>query len=102
MHYSTLLSIAMIGSAAAQSLKIPTRSGSIISLPKPSVITGLKDMGNKEFDRGRKCDSDEDVVIPCSIWAVFGVLTLRILDRLRLRRLHPRERRHSPERHHRC
>ncbi|RMZ67461.1 pectate lyase [Pyrenophora seminiperda CCB06] len=46
--------------AAAQTLNIPTRSGSKIALPKPSVITGKVDFGNKEFDRGQPCDSDED------------------------------------------
>ncbi|KAA8612534.1 pectate lyase D [Pyrenophora tritici-repentis] len=46
--------------AAAQTLNIPTRSGSKIALPSPSVITGKVDFGNKEFDRGHPCDSDED------------------------------------------
>ena len=46
--------------AAAQTLNIPTRSGSKIALPSPSVITGSVDFGNKEFDRGHPCDSDED------------------------------------------
>ncbi|KAI4920850.1 hypothetical protein J4E85_008965 [Alternaria conjuncta] len=46
--------------AAAQTLNIPTRSGSIVSLPQPSTITGNVNFGNKEFDRGRPCNSDED------------------------------------------
>jgi hypothetical protein len=46
--------------AAAQTLNIPTRSGSIVSLPSPSIITGSKDFKNQEFDRGQPCDSDED------------------------------------------
>jgi hypothetical protein len=46
--------------ASAQTLNIPTRAGSIISLPSPSSITGSEDFGNKEFDRGQPCDSDED------------------------------------------
>ncbi|KAI4647349.1 uncharacterized protein J4E79_010207 [Alternaria viburni] len=46
--------------AAAQTLNIPTRSGSIVSLPQPSTITGSVNFGNKEFDRGRPCNSDED------------------------------------------
>jgi hypothetical protein len=46
--------------AAAQTLNIPTRAGSIVSLPEPSTITGSVDLGNKEFDRGQPCDSDED------------------------------------------
>lgn len=48
------------GLAAAQTLNIPTRSGSIVSLASPSVISGSKDMGNKEYDRGRACDTDAD------------------------------------------
>lgn len=46
--------------AAAQTLNIPTRAGEIITLPEPSTITGDVDFGNKEFDRGQPCDSDED------------------------------------------
>ncbi|KAF9193837.1 hypothetical protein BGZ51_002160 [Haplosporangium sp. Z 767] len=45
---------------AAQSLNVPTRSGRIVSLPSPSVISGVKDFGNQEFDRGHPCDSDDD------------------------------------------
>ncbi|OAG08043.1 pectate lyase D, partial [Paraphaeosphaeria sporulosa] len=46
--------------ASAQTLNIPTPAGSVVSLPEPSVITGNEDFGNKEFDRGQPCDSDED------------------------------------------
>ncbi|KAI8933645.1 hypothetical protein NX059_009368 [Plenodomus lindquistii] len=46
--------------ASAQTLNIPTRSGSIVSLPEASTISGSVDFGNKEFDRGQPCDSDED------------------------------------------
>ncbi|KAL6708880.1 hypothetical protein ACN47E_002287 [Coniothyrium glycines] len=46
--------------ASAQTLNIPTRAGSIITLPSPSTITGSVDFGNKEFDRGQPCDSDLD------------------------------------------
>lgn len=55
---SLLASVAALG--AAQTLNIPTRSGSIISLSSPSVISGSVDYGNKEFDRGRDCDTDDD------------------------------------------
>lgn len=61
MQLSTLLSLcALAGLSAAQTLKIPTRSGNIISLPSPSTIKGSFDGGNKEYDRGRPCNSDED------------------------------------------
>lgn len=53
-----LASVAALG--AAQTLNIPTRSGSIISLSSPSVISGSVDYGNKEYDRGRDCDTDDD------------------------------------------
>lgn len=53
--------VALIASiASAQTLNIPTRSGSIVSLPSPSRISGSQDLGNREFDRGRRCDSDAD------------------------------------------
>lgn len=55
-----LLATALAGLSAAQTLKIPTRSGSIVSLPSPSVIKGSFDGGNREFDRGRPCNSDDD------------------------------------------
>jgi hypothetical protein len=45
---------------SAQTLNIPTRVGNIVSLPEASTITGSEDFGNKEFDRGQPCDSDED------------------------------------------
>jgi hypothetical protein len=45
---------------SAQTLNIPTRVGNIVSLPEASIITGSEDFGNKEFDRGQPCDSDED------------------------------------------
>lgn len=55
---TVLASLAALGSA--QTLNIPSRSGSIISLSSPSVISGSVDYGNKEFDRGRSCNTDAD------------------------------------------
>ncbi|KAH7112501.1 putative pectate lyase E [Dendryphion nanum] len=46
--------------SASQTLNIPSRVGSIVSLSAPSSISGAKDMGNKEFDRGRACNTDAD------------------------------------------
>jgi pectate lyase len=60
MKFSIAAAAAFSALASAQSLNIPTRSGSIVSLAKPSVISGSVDYGNKEFDRGRKCDTDAD------------------------------------------
>ncbi|KAG9327165.1 hypothetical protein KVV02_000881 [Mortierella alpina] len=45
---------------AAQTLNIPTRSGKVVPLPAVSIISGVKDYGNKEFDRGHPCNSDKD------------------------------------------
>ncbi|KAF1915314.1 pectate lyase-domain-containing protein [Ampelomyces quisqualis] len=61
MKFTEIQLAALLASlAAAQTLNIPTRAGSIVSLPSPSTITGNQDFGNKEFDRGRPCNSDDD------------------------------------------
>ncbi|KAG4417507.1 hypothetical protein IFR04_009390 [Cadophora malorum] len=57
---TTVLTAVLAAMASAQSLKIPTRVGSIVSLSKPETVTGSKDYGNKEYDRGRACNSDKD------------------------------------------
>ncbi|KAF2839138.1 polysaccharide lyase family 3 protein [Patellaria atrata CBS 101060] len=56
----TVLTLLLSTLSLAQTLNIPTRSGSIISLSQPSTITGSVDYGNKEFDRGRACNTDDD------------------------------------------
>ncbi|KAM0277003.1 hypothetical protein ACHAQH_006186 [Verticillium albo-atrum] len=60
MKFSLAITAAVSAVASAQTLNIPTRSGSIVSLAKPSTISGSVDFGNKEFDRGRDCDTDAD------------------------------------------
>ena len=57
---ATILAAALATLASAQTLNIPTRVGSIVSLSKPSTISGSVDLGNREYDRGRKCDTDAD------------------------------------------
>lgn len=57
---SSLLLAALAALASAQTLTIPTRKGSIISLSSPSTISGAKDYANAEYDRGRDCDTDDD------------------------------------------
>lgn len=52
--------LSFLSLTTAQSLNIPSRVGSIISLPSPSVISGSFNGGNREYDRGRPCDSDAD------------------------------------------
>ena len=59
MHSSAII-LGLIGIASAQTLNIPSRVGSIVSLPSPSVIKGSIDLGNREYDRGRACDNDDD------------------------------------------
>ncbi|PBP23018.1 Pectin lyase-like protein [Diplocarpon rosae] len=58
--HATLLAAILATVTAAQTLNIPTRAGSIISLSQPSSISGSVDFGNKEYDRGRACNSDAD------------------------------------------
>ncbi|KXH50169.1 pectate lyase A [Colletotrichum simmondsii] len=59
MFIPIILSAALLASlTAGQTFNIPSRSGSIISLPAPSVISGSRDFGNREYDRGRSCNTD--------------------------------------------
>ena len=61
MQFTTAIVTGVLATlASAQTLNIPTRSGSIISLSKASSISGSVDFGNKEFDRGRACNTDDD------------------------------------------
>lgn len=57
-----LLTAPLLPLTLAQTLKIPTRSGAIIHLPTPSTIRAGApfDGGNREYDRGRSCNSDAD------------------------------------------
>ncbi|KAK2625464.1 hypothetical protein QTJ16_004776 [Diplocarpon rosae] len=57
---ATVLAAILATVTSAQTLNIPTRVGSIISLSQPSSISGSVDFGNKEYDRGRACNSDAD------------------------------------------
>lgn len=54
------LAVLVASIASAQTLNIPTRVGEVTVLPEPSIITGSEDFGNREFDRGIPCDTDED------------------------------------------
>lgn len=61
MKFTQVQLAALVASiASAQTLNIPTPAGSVVALPEPSTITGSEDLGNKEFDRGQPCDSDQD------------------------------------------
>ena len=60
MLYTATFLASLATFSTAQTLNIPTRSGSIISLAQPSTISVSVDYGNKEFDRGRNCDTDDD------------------------------------------
>jgi len=55
-----LVSAVLTHLVAGQTLKIPTRVGNVVALPSPSTISGTVDLGNREFDRGQPCNSDED------------------------------------------
>uniref|UniRef100_L2G952 Pectate lyase n=1 Tax=Colletotrichum fructicola (strain Nara gc5) TaxID=1213859 RepID=L2G952_COLFN len=76
MQTKVLVSAMLAGLTAAQTLNIPTRSGSIVSLSAPSVISGSKDMGNKEFDRGRACDPDADTGSDSAVFILENGATL--------------------------
>ncbi|KAH7123069.1 pectate lyase [Dactylonectria macrodidyma] len=61
MHFHQVVAtLALATAASAQSLNIPARNGNIISLKEAMPISGVQDMGNKEYDRGRPCDNDKD------------------------------------------
>lgn len=76
MRFELALISAAVGLAAGQTLNIPTRVGSIISLASPSVISGSKDMGNKEYDRGRACDTDADTGSDSAVFILENGATL--------------------------
>ncbi|KAG7144509.1 pectate lyase E like protein [Verticillium longisporum] len=64
MKFCTAVAAAGISSlVSAQTLNIPTRTGNIISLPRPSYISGARDFNNQEFDRGRSCEVGLDVSV---------------------------------------
>ena len=61
MLFQTTVLVALTAAlASAQTLNIPTIVGSKVVLSAPSAISGVRDMGNKEYDRGQPCDSDAD------------------------------------------
>lgn len=61
MHFSAAALTAIMATfAASQTLNIPTRVGSIVSLSVASPISGVRDMGNKEYDRGVTCNDGPD------------------------------------------
>ncbi|KAL1595002.1 hypothetical protein SLS59_008553 [Nothophoma quercina] len=76
MRFELALISAAVGLAAGQTLNIPTRVGSIVSLASPSVISGSKDMGNKEYDRGRPCDTDADTGSDSAVFILENGATL--------------------------
>ncbi|TDZ53684.1 putative pectate lyase E [Colletotrichum trifolii] len=76
MQTNIFVSALMASVATAQTLNIPTRSGSIVSLSAPSVISGSKDFANKEFDRGRACDTDADTGSDSAVFILENGATL--------------------------
>lgn len=73
---STMVLAATLVSAAVPTLKIPTRVGTKIVLSAPSAISGVKDMGNREYDRGHKCDSDADTGSASAVFILAAGATL--------------------------
>ncbi|KAH6637821.1 pectate lyase [Boeremia exigua] len=76
MRFEIALITAAVGLAAGQTLNIPTRVGDIVHLSKPSSISGSKDMGGKEFDRGRACDTDADTGSDSAVFILENGATL--------------------------
>lgn len=76
MRFEIAFITAATGLVVGQTLNIPTRSGSIVSLASPSVISGSKDMGNKEYDRGRACDTDADTGSDSAVFILENGATL--------------------------
>lgn len=76
MKFASTLPLAFAALSAAQTLNIPTRVGSIVSLSSPSVISGSKDFGNKEYDRGRDCDTDDDTGSESAVFILENGATL--------------------------
>ncbi|KAL3478346.1 pectate lyase [Aspergillus californicus] len=68
--------LALSSVALGQTLNIPTRVGSIISLASPSVISGSVDLGNREYDRGRECDTDADTGSDSAVFILKNGATL--------------------------
>ena len=78
MQFSATIAAAILATmASAQTLNIPTRVGSIISLSSPSAISGTVDLGNKEYDRGRSCDTDADTGSDSAVFILAAGATLK-------------------------
>ncbi|CZT03092.1 related to Probable pectate lyase E [Rhynchosporium agropyri] len=78
MQFSATIAVAILASVTAgQTLNIPTRVGNIVSLSSPSAISGVVDMGNKEFDRGRACDTDADTGSSSAVFVLADGATLK-------------------------
>ncbi|PKX89946.1 pectate lyase [Aspergillus novofumigatus IBT 16806] len=71
-----ITTLALSSVVLAQTLNIPTPVGSIVSLSSPSVISGSKDMGNREYDRGRPCDTDADTGSDSAVFILENGATL--------------------------
>ncbi|KAL6235042.1 hypothetical protein BDW75DRAFT_251158 [Aspergillus navahoensis] len=73
---NVIATLALSSAALAQTLNIPTRVGSIVSLASPSTIVGSQDMGNREYDRGRACDTDADTGSDSAVFILENGATL--------------------------
>ncbi|KAJ4345078.1 hypothetical protein N0V95_005959 [Ascochyta clinopodiicola] len=71
-----VITAAMAGLALGQTLNIPARVGNVIPLPQPSTIKVSQDMGNREYDRGRPCNSDADTGSASAVFILNDGVTL--------------------------
>ncbi|KAH6689068.1 pectate lyase [Plectosphaerella plurivora] len=70
------LTLALATAVAGQTLNIPTRVGDITSLPAASTLSAVNDYGNREFDRGMPCTSDDDTGSSSAVFVLRDGATL--------------------------
>lgn len=73
----TTLLATVVALSSAQTLNIPRRNGNIISSSRPIIISGSSnDMQNREYDRGRPCDTDADTGSDSAVFILENGATL--------------------------
>ncbi|CZT45775.1 related to pectate lyase [Rhynchosporium secalis] len=78
MQFTTSALTAILATlASAQQLKIPARTGPVNSLSAARFISGVVDLGNKEFDRGRPCNTDADTGDVSAVFMLEAGATLK-------------------------
>ncbi|KAH8667761.1 pectate lyase [Ilyonectria robusta] len=76
LYQQIIATLALATAASAQTLNIPARVGAIQSNDAPINISGSKDYGNQEFDRGRPCNTDDDTGSDSAVFILSDGATL--------------------------